>query len=91
VGTSRIECAAYVDFSTEELKQCKVRNIISRYMYIPFISNVLHYIPNIQEPSFTAVDKSDSVGWAIRVEVHSCDSVANGMVTWWWEPVHIMS
>lgn len=43
----------------------------------------MHHIrwphPILQEESFVALEKSDSAGWAIRAEIQSSGSVANGM------------
>ena len=33
---------------------------------------------HLQEASFTALQKSDSAGWAIRAEIQAAGSVANG-------------
>ena len=35
----------------------------------------------MQEESFTVLEMSDSVGWAIKAEIQSCDSEANGIPT----------
>lgn len=46
-------------------------------MHVPTVHGpqTLH----LQEASFTALQKSDSAGWAIRAEIQATGSVANGM------------
>ncbi len=34
--------------------------------------------PPTQSPCFTALEKTDSIGWSFKVEVYSTNSIANG-------------
>ena len=45
------------------------------------IIRLKHYelpLPILQSPCITALEKTDSVGWAIKAEINSNEGVANG-------------
>ena len=82
VGSVRNACGTCAEFSSEELKQCKVKTTLSYHSRIGCETAIFSQpcCFSVQEESFTALQMSDSVGWAIKAEIQSSDSEANGIL-----------
>lgn len=84
IGTSRIQPVAFVDFTTKELKKFKVcfapKNIkmCTKHLHIKMVERQLFLVCAFQKPSAVVLEKLDPVGWSMKVEVHSSNSIING-------------
>ena len=74
LGSGRIQPETFAEFTPKELKKCKVWYNEAIFAAVNTDCELL-FFP--QKLSFVALEKSDPVGWSLKAELHTTNSVVD--------------